>query len=318
MSHQERSAGDSAASLSASAEVFAFNTLVTISAECNQAIVDGAIGLCAHFERAFSRTVADGDIARLNSARGKPVKVDPDTARLVSAALEYCTLSGGLFDITMGAVTSLWNFKDGIVPAASDVTEALRHVDYRLVHVDGETISLDDPLAMIDLGGIAKGYIADAIADHLREAGVTSGIINLGGNVLVIGSRPDGAPWRVGIRHPEHPRDALMGVVEVADCSVVTSGLYERNFTLDGVFYHHILDRETGFPAVTDVKSVTLITPTSIEGDGLSTALLLMGRERALGFVRAREGCEAIVVGMDDGVYGTSGIGTRIPLRTTR
>ncbi|NTW29423.1 MAG: FAD:protein FMN transferase [Coriobacteriia bacterium] len=298
---------------SASATIFAFNTLVTISAQCDQSLIDEAVELCRYFELAFSRTVEDGDVVRINRSAGKPVGVGLETADLISTSLRYCEISGGLFDITMGAVTTLWDFNEGVIPSRRDIVEALRHVGYRNVHVDGTTVRIDDPAAKIDLGGIAKGYITDALAKHLRAGGVTSGLINLGGNAFGLGTKPDGSKWRLGIRDPNNPDGGLIGVVEVADRSAVTSGLYERNFTSDGVLYHHILDPKTGFPAETDVKSVTILSPTSIDGDGLSTALLLMGVERAIALIESLEGLDAIFVDTHDNLICTSGIGTAIP-----
>ncbi|MDR3053633.1 MAG: FAD:protein FMN transferase, partial [Coriobacteriales bacterium] len=164
---------------------------------------------------------------------------------------------------------------------------------------------------------IAKGYIADRMAVLLREWGVKSAIINLGGNILVLGSRPDGHPWRVGLRRPllarDQPRMEPFSTVEVRDCSVVTSGVYERAFELGGRLYHHILDVRSGRPAKTDLLCATLIAPTSLQADGLTTALMLMGLDVALDFVEGQDGLEAVFVSDRAQVYATSGIGTAIP-----
>ena len=139
---------------------------------------------------------------RLKGAEGRPSAGDAERAAFIETALSDCREVGGLFDVTMGSATQLWNFKDGMIPARDDVAAALRHVDYRGVIVNDAVVTLRDPLACVDLGGIAKGYIADGILALLRERGVEHALVNLGGNVAVMGGKPDGAPWRVGVRRP--------------------------------------------------------------------------------------------------------------------
>ncbi|MDR0842243.1 MAG: FAD:protein FMN transferase, partial [Acidobacteriota bacterium] len=239
-------------------DFFAFNTFNRVTAYTDDMdALESVVKTCERFERLFSRTLPDSQICRVNTAGGSPVTVDPEVAAFIASTLTYCERSGGLFDITMGGVVELWSFSEQTVPERSAVSEALRHVDYRGIHIEGTSVRLDDPHARIDLGGIAKGYIADELARQLKADGVASGIVNLGGNVIVLGEKPDGSAWRVGLRVPA-PSHAQGGgghfaSVLVRDCSVVTSGIYERAFTRDGVFYHHILDPKTGFPAVSDL-----------------------------------------------------------------
>lgn len=283
--------------------------------------LDGALvalrDRCRAFERTLSRTRPDSDISRAHAAAPDPVDVAPETAALVSASLGYCAASEGRFDITMGTVTSLWDFRERRVPASLALARATRHVDHRVVHV-GErregsrsvpTLAIADPEAVLDLGGIAKGYIADELAGDLARASIERFAINLGGNVMV--SEPDGggapAPWRVGIVDPHEPA-RFRAVVELMRGSVVTSGAHERRFTRGGVTYHHILDPRNGLPAVTDAASASIVSARSIDGDGWSTTVFMLGIERGLAHVEGLSGVEAILVDEAGRVHATSGL----------
>ena len=290
-----------------------------------RARLDGALDACRarclRFERIFSRTRADSDISRAHGAAPAPVAVAPETAELVRLALGYCERSGGLFDITMGTVTSLWDFHAGMVPGSWRLAQALPHVGWRRVRVgegpDGApTLAIDDPETVLDLGGVAKGYIADDLARTMEAHGVTRFALNLGGNVLVRGGRPAGcgragaeagSPWRIGIADPRDPA-RLRAVVGLESGSVVTSGLHERRFTRGGVTYHHILDPADGMPARTDVASATIVAARSLDCDGYSTTALMLGARRALEFVEALPGIEAVIVDEAGRVSCTSGI----------
>lgn len=275
-------------------QFYAFNTIVTLQAyaevdRCLPAF-DVARAASRTFERQFSRTLPHSDIARLNAAQGGRVCIADDTAELLRAALGYCADSEGLFDVTVGSVVRLWNFHEGIVPDRKAVEQALAHVDWHALHVGsderGGWAQLDDPHAAVDVGGIAKGWIADRLSDLLVEHGLNSFIVNLGGNVMAHGEKPDGSPWRVGLQDPRDKR-AVVGAVAVRDASAVTSGVYERCFERDGEFYHHILDPKTGFPVETDAAGATVIARRSIDAEGYSTTLLALGIERGIAFARS-------------------------------
>lgn len=287
--------------------LFAFDTVVTIRAACSQETLDALAERCAYFESIFSRTIATSDIGRINAAAGAPVEVAPETADLVAQALRYCEESDGAFDITIGAVSSLWDFHEGVVPAKEALAEAAGHVDYTQVQVDGTTITLLDPAAKLDLGGIAKGYIADDLCRMLGEAGCTSGCVNLGGNVKTLGTKLDGSPWHVGIQDPNDAQGTVVAAVYSEGTSVVTSGLYERQFEQDGRRYWHILDPATGYPVETDLVSATLISTASIDGDGYTKPLFMMGRNAALAWIEAKAGIEGLVVGTDGVIVQSSG-----------
>lgn len=328
---------------------------------------------CLFFERAFSRTRDDSDIARAHAASPNAVPVSPQTARLVRQALGYCERSRGKFDITMGTVTSLWNFHTGEVPSRLALARALPHVDYRHIALDEEpcgrepldeeplgkdspvqgsldddalnagtsrapssnvpsskssqpALAITDPHTILDLGGVAKGYIADDLADLFIAHGIGRFVINLGGNVVVRGGRPAdasarppvaaGSPWRIGIINPLDPAHNR-AIVDMADGSVVTSGIHERRFTKGGVTYHHILDPATGMPAKTDLTSATIIAPRSMDCDGYSTTALMLGARDAIDFVESLPGIEAVLIDEADEVWWTSGIEERLSLVPT-
>ena len=263
---------------------FCFDTACVVGGVMTQKQLDEAVARCQGFETTLSRTIATSDVGRINAAGGAPVEVEPETAELIVQALGYARASGGAFDITIGAVSELWDFHEGIVPAPEAIEAALPHVGYESVQVEGTTVTLADPLARIDLGGIAKGYVSDVVLDELAAAGVESAYVNLGGNVKVLGSKPDGSPWRVGVRDPEASADQETSVarVELDGGSVVTSGLYERQFERDGRRYWHILDPKTGYPVESDLVSASIVSERSIDGDGYTKPLFMMGAERAL------------------------------------
>ncbi|MEC4183860.1 FAD:protein FMN transferase [Adlercreutzia sp. R21] len=274
----------------------AFNTIIDIeaygaAAACRTAFEE-ARALCRTFERLFSRTLPHSDIARINSAKGAAVPIDPLTHDLLTRARAYCEASEGAFDITVGPAVRLWNFHEGTVPDRAALAEAVTHVDWRALRLwtEGETCcaQLADPAAAVDAGGIAKGWIADALVSAMAAHGLAGIIVNLGGNVAVSGAKPTGEPWNVGVRNPAEP-EKLIGAVPLAAGSAVTSGIYERCFTApDGTFYHHILDPRTGMPAETDVAGVTVICEKSIDAEGFSTTLLALGLERGLALARRR------------------------------
>ena len=265
--------------------------------------------LAIEFEMTLSRTRPSSEVSRLNDAHGAWMELSSRTYDLVSKSRAYCEASGGVFDVTMGSVTPLWNFHEGVLPERAALDKALKHVDWRMIECDDgrRAVRLADPQARIDLGGIAKGYIADALAGCLVEHGCDCAFVNLGGNVLTVGSRPDGNPWRIGVRDPKAP-EKMRAVLPVVGKSVVTSGLYERNFTKDGVFYHHILNPKDGMPVKTDVGGATIVSDLSLDGDGYSTTLFALGVEGALAFVEAHPNLEAIVIDQDDKVHVTSGL----------
>lgn len=237
------------------------------------------------YERLFSAEIPDSDVSRINRSRGERVDINFETAELLKTALRYCELSDGAFDITIRPVSKLWDFKSGQcrIPDESSISEALKHVGYENIILDEVeyAVSLKDPDSEIDLGAVAKGYTADRIKEYLLDRGVTSAIINLGGNVLLIGSKRDGSPFKIGIEKPFSKEGEMIKTLSEKDVSIVTSGNYERCFEKDGKLYHHILDTETGYPVESGLNAVTIVSGKSVDGDALSTICFCLGKERA-------------------------------------
>lgn len=281
--------------------------------ESAERVISEAFELCRQLEGKLSRTKADSDISRLNSAAGEWTELSPETAELIQKGVEYSELSDGVFDITVGGVTELWDFHaaegEEKLPDEEALAEAVRHVDYKKFEIDGNRVRLKDPEAKTDLGGIAKGYIGDRMCALLKERGVTSGIINLGGNVICIGSKPGGEDFNIGVELPYSDRTEIAGKVAVSDKTLVTSGIYERKMEIDGEVYHHILDTKTGYPADTDVNGVTLIADTgrSADIDALSTICLIEGSEEGMKLIEGMDGIEAVFILKDGGIVMTDG-----------
>lgn len=284
----------------------AFNTGVTIEAygdfETTKTALEKAVERCRYYERAFSRTLPHSDVSRLNDAFGEEVEILPETYDLLLEAQRYCLESQGCFDVTIGAISRKWDFHRGKRPSARELESLLAHVDWRniLLRMEGSSQAkgricdedgtryfarLKDPHAALDLGGIAKGYIADRLVELLCECGLRAFLVNLGGNVAVLGPKPDGSKWLVGIRDP---RDGskIMGALPLTRGSVVTSGVYERSFSHEGALLHHILDPRTGYPVQTDVASVSVVAASSLDAEGYSTTLLALGLEKGAEFAR--------------------------------
>lgn len=296
------------ASTPAELVTFAFDTIIGIQASCDQTLLSEVDERLQYFESIFSRTVTGSDIYAINHADGMPTAVSPETADIIMKALDYSELSDGLFDITIGSATELWDFKNGIVPDPQCLSEAVSHIDYRTIQVDGQTVTLTDPLAKLDLGGIAKGYIADDIADLLRRNGCTSALINLGGNAYGLGSSPQGDPWDIGIQDPTQARGNTFAHVAARDLSVVTSAINERSFEHDGVLYHHLLDPHTGMPSQNGTASATILSSLSLDGDALSTIAFLLGTDKGLAFVASREGIQATFMDVGGATASSEGL----------
>ena len=288
---------------------FYFDTVCKISGTMTQEILEGAFERCAFFQATLSAQEQDSDIDRINKAGGEPVEVEPTTAEVVEKALRYCKESDGLFDITIGAASLLWDFKEGTVPNAEELDEAVNHIDYNQVIVEGTTVQLQDPAGKLDVGGVAKGYIADDLIAYLEDQGVESAFVNLGGNVKTLGSKPDGSPWLVGIQDPTSPLediDSSAGAIaRVASqgTSVVTSGLYERVFEKDGERYWHILDPHTGRPVETDIVSASIVSDESIDGDGYTKALFMWDDERRKAFFAEHGELQGLLVYSDGRIW---------------
>lgn len=288
---------------------FYFDTVVTLSAFVDDdKVLKEALDECARYEKLFSRTIQGSDIWRINEESG-PVQVAPETIRMLTGALKISQASGGAFDMTVEPETKLWDFsgETAKLPSADALREAAAHVDYRKLLIEGSSVTLPDDMGL-DLGGVAKGFIADRLGEFLRERGVKSALINLGGNVLTVGRRAiDGAPWVVGIRDPKAADGANKLAFKAEDLSVVTSGNYERFFILDGVRYHHLLNPATGWPVNEGLDSVTILSKSSAMGDALSTACYVLGIDKGMELAKKYDGVDAVFINSDGTVVMTDG-----------
>lgn len=285
---------------------FYFDTVVTFTLYgADDTLMEDLQSACVRYENLLSRTIPESDVGRINAAGGETVTVDPETAQILTRALEISRMTGGDFCVTIAPLTSLWDFSSGSqrMPTQEERLAALPLVDDSKLVVEGNQVTL--PAGMqIDLGGIAKGYIADQLAE-MCEYRSHGALLNFGGNVYVTGSKPDGSLYRVGVRDPKNTASSL-AILSMGPGTVVTSGVYERCFEKDGVFYHHILDPETGLPAETDLTSATIVGQNSMDADALATALIVMGKEEALAFCQ-EHGLDAMLIDGEDQVYCTEG-----------
>lgn len=271
-------------------------------------------------ERKYSRHISGSEIARVNENPGKPVKVSEDTIDMIEKSLKFSSLSDGLFDVTVGPLVDLWdiNGENPHVPDQAEIDSVLERIDYRRISVDSEnsTLSVLNEGMSIDAGAIAKGYIADRLVSILREKNVKHALLNLGGNLYMHGSKPDGSDWNVGIRNPYGLQGDYIAIVSVRDLSVVTSGIYERYFEAGGKRYHHILNPKTGYPEDNNLASVSILSHSSAEADGLSTTIFLLGLDNGMSLIEQTDGVEAIFVTTDRKIYVSSGIKNgKIPFR---
>lgn len=270
-------------------------------------IIDNAFAECGRYEGLFSRTIKNTDIYKINNAGGDEITVSPETAELINQGIHLAKDTNGLFDITVGQLTDLWNFSatEPKVPADNKIKDTLPTIDYSNIHIHDTTVSLENPNTWLDLGAIAKGYIADRLSDYLIEQGVTSGIVNLGGNIVTIGTKEDGSKWSIGLEAPYSDRQEMIGGIQMENMTVVTSGTYERYIEEDGRKYHHILNPTTGYPVDSDIISVSILSKqgNSAMCDGYSTVCLLLGREKAEEYMKDKEGFEYCILDTDGKIY---------------
>ena len=254
----------------------------------------------------------ESEISRVN--REGSAQVSPETAAMIREALTLYEETGGAFDITVYPLMELWGFvsKNYHVPSGEELAETMKLIGASRVTLDEENclVTLDEGQA-IDLGGIAKGYASQRLMEILSRHGIRSAIVSLGGNIQCLGTKPDGSPWRIGVKDPFNPNTGYAAIVKVVDKAVITSGGYERYFVDEesGKTYRHIIDPSTGYPAESGLSSVSIVTADGMLGDGLSTALYILGLERSVEFWRAhKDAFEAILVDDKGEVYITEGL----------
>lgn len=296
----------------AEANIFAMDTYMAFVAYGDGA--EDTLLACTHLvqdlEKELSRTDEKSAVYSINHGAGTPVPAD--TLAVLDAALHWSEDTDGLFDVTVAPLVELWNItgEEPHIATDEELAALLPLVGREHVRVDDDTVILDDGCA-IDLGGIGKGYAGDAVAALLREKGITGATASLGGNVVVMGVKPDGSLWNVAIQDPAS--NAYACLLTLTDCAVVTSGGYQRYFTADdGTVYHHILDPRTGQPAQTDLTSVSIICADSTRADAYSTALYIMGEAGAIDFWRARQDFDMVLITADGRLLYTPGLSDQI------
>ncbi len=278
-----------------------FDTVITVTVYStdDSRMLGECFAMAEKYENLFSKTVEGSDIYKINHSNGAPTTVEDETIYLLQKALNYAAMTDGAIDPTILPLSDLWNFGENeTVPNSDDIASKLTSVGYENVLIDtsNNTVTLLDANAGIDLGFIAKGYIADKMKAFLLENGVESALINLGGNILCVGNKPDGNDFSLGIQEPFEKNSTNMPVITVNDKSLVSSGVYERYFYENDTLYHHILDTTTGYPVNNGLFGVTILSNSSMEGDAYSTICMCLGLDSALELIEETEGVEALFI----------------------
>jgi len=306
-----------------SQESYQIGTYITLSiyadAEVPGEVFDDLFNLIDYYEYMTSKNIVETELNEINRNAGiAPVNVSDELFDMIRIGLEYSKVSNGLFDLSIGPLVDLWGIGSdhAKLPTETEITNILKSVDYTKIVVDDSTKSvyLSEKGMALDLGAIAKGYIADRLKDMILEKGYESAIINLGGNVLTVGGKPNSDHWNIGVRDPESDAGSTMGVLKLKDNSIVSSGTYERFFIQDNVRYHHILNTETGYPEQNKMLSVSIISDRSVDGDALSTTVFLLGLEKGYAYVETLENIDAVFIMEDHSVYVTSGLKDKFSL----
>jgi len=286
---------------------------IKIYDSADEYIFDKAFTIIENIENKMSLNLPDSEISLINQSAGeKPVHVSEDTYEVIEKAIYFGKISGGTFDITIGPLVNLWNIgkENARLPDQSEIDEALLHIDYSKIELnpDDKTIFLKDAGMMLDLGGIAKGYAADALAEMFDNEGIENAIINLGGNIYAHGQNPNGDDWHIGIQNPEAERSDYIGIASVSNKSVVTSGIYERYFESGENSYHHILSPFDGYPFENSLSAVSIIADKSIDADAFSTTAFALGLYDGLELLESFPGVEGVFITRDFKVYTTPGL----------
>lgn len=288
---------------------FALDTVVTVTlyGTKDDTLLDQPFSIINNYSSKFNAFSDDSEVSKINQNAGKKaVKVSDATFELIQSSLTYCKETGGLFDITIGPLVELWNINEPETkepPSASQIDAAKAKVDYMKIVLDekNKTVYLSESGMKINLGAVAKGYIADKVKDELEKEGVEHAVINLGGNVLLVGGKTNYKSFSIDVNDPLDADNSTIGTLFLKDMSAVTSGDYERYFTdSKGNRYHHILNPKTGEPADSGLHQVTVIGPDSFECDALSTSLFIMGAEKGKNYIQQKDGYSAIFVTTDN------------------
>lgn len=294
-----------------SRDIFAMDTYMYLKAYGEHA--DTALGYSSEqilsLEEIFSVTSEKSDIWAINHSNGEPVSVSDDTIAVLNKAIEIGGKTNGALDVTIYPLLTEWGFTTDTqqVPTDDIIADKLKLIDYTKISVKGNTVQLPDNM-QIDFGALAKGYTSDCVTEILKENGVKSALVNLGGNVHAVGTKPDGTLWKVGVQNPFSPSEQVC-ILEIADKAVITSGNYERFFTDENSRkYWHILDSADGFPADNGIVSVTIVGENGLLCDALSTALFVLGTDKAIDYWRNSADFEMILITDDEKIIYSEGL----------
>lgn len=306
--------------------IFALDTIISITIydSKDEDVLKGAIDLVEDYEKIFSKTLADSELFKLNNrtlinkaTNPNEYQISDELSELLGHGLEYSSLSNGSFDITIEPLSSLWDFKanEVEVPDSNLINDAVKKIDYKKVRLEGNIITLENDDTRIEVGALAKGYIADKVKDYLLEQGVESAMIDLGGNILCLGGKKDLKPFKIGIQKPFADRNEVIATMDITDLSVVTSGIYERYFIEDNKTYHHILNPDTGYSYDNNLLSVTIISASSLDADALSTISFTLGLEEGMNLINSIENTHAIFISKDYEFHYSEGFHDDIKIR---
>ena len=302
---------------------FMMDTVMTIRIfdKNDKKILDKAYERLEEIENKMSATIESSEVNKINNNAGiEPVQVSPDTYFVLKGAKEHAEISTGAYEPTIGPLVKLWNIQSEDVardwiPDNKDIEETQLLVDYKnLELLENNMVFLKEKNMRLDLGGIVKGYATDEVRRILHENGVNVAIIDLGGNIYAHGVKEGGLPWNIGVQNPLDATGGHLGVIEIEDQSIVTSGDYERFFEIEGERYHHIIDAKTGYPSNNEITGVTIVADRSIDGDALSTTMFILGVDKGMELAKSMEGIDVVFITKDKSIYLSPGIKDKFKL----
>lgn len=293
-----------------STSLFAMNTYITLelygeNAKETAKILSNKINC---FENLWSTTLNTSEIYKINSSNGTPAKVSDETTDIINYSINMADKTFGALNPAIYPIVKEWGFTTGNykIPAKNDIDSLLKHTDYKKIKLENNEVLIAKNMK-IDLGSIGKGYTSDVVAEIAKNNGISSGLVNLGGNVQAIGTKPNGEKWKLGLQNPFG--EGNIGILEIANCAVITSGNYEKYFVgEDGKQYCHIINPLTGYPVDNELTSVTVVGNEGKMCDALSTALFVMGKDKTIEFWKLNKNFELILITKDKNVYITSGL----------
>ena len=297
-------------------------TLYDVNKKTGEKILEECGSILMDIDNKMSNTIKSSDVSKINKNAGKAyTKVSKDTYYVIKESIEFSNISNDTFDISVGPLIDLWSIgtDNAKVPNKEEIENVLPLVDYSKILLNDENISvkLSEENMKIDLGGIAKGYAADKIYDYLKSQNIKSAIINLGGNILTLGSKNNDQPFSIGIQDPTMPRGNSIGNIKVTNKSVVTSGIYERYIEKDNKIYHHMLNPHTGYPFENNLNSVTIVSDESIICDALSTTTFGLGLDNGMKLIESLDNVDAIFITKDKKIYLSSNLKDKFNLTDT-